>query len=381
MIINKHLFAALLFMGMLLAKNCLAQDYQKYFVYDESLHNAKPTGKMGSQKGTSLKINAKSTDQPYEGKHCLEIRVDGQEVWTGLFFQYSGKWKSAVPEGTTLADLSPYKYLIFYARASKDWNIGLVGFGEASEANVKHEKVSVNTNWQRYVFELPENADLTNINAVFQVMMPGKEEGSIFFDNIYYSSGFDKQGGDNLYLNRKDADDNSLYIYSDKWVNGKVTGVWGQKNGRSLKIHHGHSTEPYMGTKCLMIENSGDEKFAGLTISFTGKWDDKVTAKDSLLNLSGYNILEFYARTDGDNKFIPVINIGGGSGPYIQSEPAEMEWVEITKDWKRYRVKIKGYNMTRVNTILGFGVPVGNTFFDEIRFIKENGKQNKVRFE
>ncbi len=90
-------------------------------------------------------------------------------------------------------------------------------------------------------------------------------------------------------------------------------------------------------------------------------------------DLTGAKKLTFWARgKEGGEKIDFGVGILGSDKPYPDTVKAKLEGVKLKKDWKRYTIKLKGKDLTRVKsgffwTLGGRGRPV--TFYlDDVRF-------------
>jgi hypothetical protein len=46
-------------------------------------------------------------------------------------------------------------------------------------------------------------------------------------------------------------------------------------------------------------------------------------------------------------------------------------FVEVTKEWKKYKIDIRSIDKKRINTLMYFVIPDGILYLDEIRFVKK----------
>ena len=92
------------------------------------------------------------------------------------------------------------------------------------------------------------------------------------------------------------------------------------------------------------------------------------------LNLTGASELIFWMRGETGFERIAEIKIGGLSGQYPDSDVAWLKDVHLTRQWRQYRIPLKGRDLSRIAG--GFAIvvsrrdnPRGAVFFiDEVRF-------------
>jgi hypothetical protein len=353
---------------LLIAFSCFkanAQEVKEFTIYSDKFEAGSASGRMGAKNAAGLKIDPSCTEMPFKGQHCLKITADGTEAWSGVQIQYINDWRTPKTKGP-YANLVPYKYLVFYARSDKDYNITKIGMGGAGEFPKDEGKVPLTKDWKRYVMELgPGKRD--SVNALFMVVFEGA--GTIYLDDIKYADkNLPLEKSDIVYQERQaKMDSTAYYIYADKFINGSPSGYMGNKNGTSIKFDPDWKTNAYEGPKCIKVEVLPGEEWRGLHIQFTGKWNAGLTGKEPLPDLTKYKKLVFYIRTDGPEMSIPEIGVGSkDAGEELISDT----YIEANKTWKRHEISIKGLELNRVNTLLFMVLPVGTFYLDEIRFSK-----------
>jgi hypothetical protein len=169
-------------------------------------------------------------------------------------------------------------------------------------------------------------------------------------------------------------EEDAFYVYSDKWENGIPTGFMGEKNGISLKLDDACKDNPYKGEKCIRFAVDNSESWRGIHIQYTGGWNISVEPTTQLPDLSAYDKLEFYARAEGKDGGIYVLeDIGVGGGGGFEDKKSD-SFIEIGKEWKKYTLNLKGMDLKRINTLMYMVLPQGTLYLDEIRFIKKKKK-------
>lgn len=346
-----------------LVNNAEAAD--PFYVYSDKFDHGFPSGIMGAKNGSSIKSDPKNTEGPAKGEFCWKISVDGSESWAGVFVQAKGGWKKKEEKGYT--NLSEYKYLVFSAKSNKDYTIAKLGMGEGGEVTKEEGKIPLTKEWKRYVLELPETGDKTNVNGLFLAVFEG--EGTVYLDEIFYADkNFVPAAGDVVSGERKEPlDADAFYVYSDKLINGIPSGFMGSNNGSSLKLDPDWKENPYQGPKCIQIKVGKGETWRGIHLLYTGKWKAQLSGKEELANLSKYKKLVFYARTDEGELSIPEIGVGTGDEG---EEKAADTFIELGPKWQKYTISLSGSDLSKVNSVLYMVLPEGTLYLDEIRFVK-----------
>ena len=130
--------------------------------------------------------------------------------------------------------------------------------------------------------------------------------------------------------------------------------------------------QPNSGSKCLKVVYEAYSDWAGVIWqSPANDWGDEPGGWD----LDGATALEFYARGEtGTEKVNFGLGYLGGDKTYPDSTKAEQTDVELSKQWKRYRIDLSKQNLKTIKT--GFGWVVASqgepiTFYlDDIRYVK-----------
>lgn len=165
-------------------------------------------------------------------------------------------------------------------------------------------------------------------------------------------------------------DTNDYYVFNDNWVNGIPTGFMGEKDGKSMKIISDDSINPFKGKKCIKIIVDNSETWRGLHIQFSGAWNVSLDKSSVLADISTYDKLEFYARTEQTEPayLLTEVGVGGGGG---NEEKVNDTFLEIDTEWRKYSINIKGADFKKLNTMMYMSLPVGTLYLDEIKFIKK----------
>ena len=127
---------------------------------------------------------------------------------------------------------------------------------------------------------------------------------------------------------------------------------------------------PHQGKACIKARIEPSNSWAGVA------WQDPPNDWGSLpggYDLSGSKHLSFWARGRFGGE---IVNFGVGllsdDALYPDSDTATLEKLELTKQWKRYRINLDGMDLTRVKTPFWWSVTGGRGssvfFLDDIVF-------------
>ncbi|MCU0428393.1 MAG: hypothetical protein MUF42_00350 [Cytophagaceae bacterium] len=340
---------------------------QPYYVYDDKFTEGSPSGLLGEKGGTSISQDAACTVSPFKGNSCWKVKMDGTESWSVLFVYKNTTARRFLPPETAMADLSSHKYLVFHAKAESEGLLEKVGIGEEGEPKSEQTKIPLTTSWKRYVLEVPQNA--TSLNGLFLLVFT--RPMVVYLDEIYFTSSIETNVDDLVLSGRKvPKDTSSYYIFMDGWERGIPSGFMGEKNGISMKIDPDCRFNPYLGPKCLKFAVDNSEAWRGLYIFSSGKWNVMLNDWSKLPDMSQYTALEFYARAEcTKNRPYILSEIGVGAGDMNEERVNDVS-VEITNEWKRYRISLKGVDREKLNTLLYMVLPTGTLYLDEIRFVR-----------
>lgn len=162
-----------------------------------------------------------------------------------------------------------------------------------------------------------------------------------------------------------------LTVYDDRfegmpWV---PSGWMGNVDAMSVDGRNGNA--PYTGDACIRIRYEGPFGWAGVAWQHpANNWGDK----DGGIDVTGATALEFRARGEyGGEKIGFGVGLLERDRDYPDSDIVKVDGVELTHEWKRYRVPLKGRDLSSLKT--GFFVTLTGrrsavtVYLDEIRFI------------
>jgi len=383
---------------VMLTGNVHAQDAQssdpakKFYIYmdKESADNHYiPSGWMGDV--NDLKINNQSTEAVASGTTSIAVTYTAKKSagqgWAGAYWQSAeGNWGAQ----NTGYDLSDFNKLTFKAKGKKGGEvITTVKIGGITTANgqpvaypdtasIEYGPIRLNSDWQEYTINLA-GKDLSYINGglalIFNADQAGGEQ-TIYLDEICFSK-------DETISAEKPSANFPFYVYTD---NGSLdnhfipSGWMPATAARDIKVDNNCSTTaPYSGSTCIRCEykNTSGTRWAGIY------WQQPANNWGAMpnvgFNLTGATKLTFWAKGETGNERISEFKMGGmASGEYPDSDSAGVGPIQLTKEWQKYEIDLKGRDLSYViggfcwSTNIDNNDPEGIVFYiDDIRYEKE----------
>lgn len=172
-----------------------------------------------------------------------------------------------------------------------------------------------------------------------------------------------------------------FYVYKDRGsrLNHYIPSGWMGDYG-DIKMNQGYVVDLDKKNYCIKIACSTERKqgagWNGIYWQHGAmNWGDKKGGYD----LSGYSKLKFLARGEKGGELIDKFGMGGITGQTEagDSDNAEIDSIELTKDWKEYTIDLKGLDLTHIIGGFIFAVNDDNNddkpiafYLDEIRYVK-----------
>ena len=346
-----------------------------------------PSGWMGDY--GDLKFN----DQFYKaasGSTAISItytakRSQGQG-WAGIYWQSSANnWGTK----NTGYDLTGFNKLVFKARGKNGGEVvnkfkvgGIIRnpqgkkFPYPDSLEVEYGPVRLTKEWEEYSINLA-GKDLSYVNGGFCVVFNADQvegEQTIYLDDIYYT--YDPN------LKEEEAKITfPFYVYADATSldNHFCPSGWMPATAaRDLKLDVKCKDNPYSGDTCIRIEyrNNSGTRWAG--IYWQNPPNNWGTIPNAGYNLQGAKKLTFWARGEKGGEVINEFKVGGiASGEYPDSDSASIGPIQLTKEWKKYEIDLRGKDLTYITggfcwaTNIDVNDPEGIVFYlDEIRYEK-----------
>ncbi|UCD15775.1 MAG: hypothetical protein JSV34_01640 [Candidatus Omnitrophota bacterium] len=362
---------------------------KKFTIYEDKnspSNHFMPSGWMGDY--GDLKFNDQATDEYASGATSIKIGYTAKKSqgqgWTGIYWQSAqNNWG----DKDTGFDLSDFNKLVFKAKGVKGNEvISLVKVGGITKTtngdmvaypdstNVEYGPVRLTNDWQEYSINLM-GKDLSYINGGFCIIFNADhvdEEQIIYIDDIYYTLD-EKLKKEETLLNLP------FYVYADanSLDNHFIPSGWMPATASNdLKMNVNWENYPFSGSSCIRIEykNNSGTRWAGIY------WQQPANNWGTVPN-AGYNLqnatkLTFWARGEKGAEVINEFKMGGiSSGEYIDSDSVGIGPVQLTKDWKKYEIDLRGRDLSYViggfcwATNIDVNDPEGIVFYlDEINY-------------
>ena len=138
-------------------------------------------------------------------------------------------------------------------------------------------------------------------------------------------------------------------------------------------IDGAHRDNPHSGDECIKMEFTGGlGTWVGVAWQHPANdWGDQPGGYD----LRGATHLEFWARGEfGIEKMDVGVGLLGADKEHPDSGKVSEKGIRLEKEWKRYRIRLKKVDLSRIKT--GFVVTLGGQnatttiYLDDIRFIR-----------
>lgn len=369
-----------------------ADSAKKFYIYkdkDASENHFIPSGWMGDV--NDLKVNSQSTETAASGTTSIQITYSAKKSqgqgWAGVYWQSAqNNWGST----NTGYDLSDFNKLVFKAKGKNGNEVittmkvgGIttdptgkpVAFPDS--ASVEYGPIRVTKDWQEYSINL-EGKDLAYINGglgiIFNADQAGEEQ-TVYLDDVYFVK-------DASLEKAVQTINFPFYVYADKKSldNHFIPSGWMPATAaRDIKIDPSCTTAPYSGDTCIRLEykNTSGSRWAGVYWQQpAGNWGNVPNAG---YNLQGATKLTFWAKGETGNEMINEFKMGGmSSGEYPDSDSVSIGPIQLTKEWKKYEIDLRGRDLSRViggfcwSTNIDINNPDGIVFYiDEIRYEKD----------
>lgn len=368
----------------------LKEDFYVYSDKNSPLNHFIPSGWMGDY--NDLKFSDQSTEESFSGTTSIKIIYTAKKSqgngWTGIYWQSAlnnwGDKKSGF-------DLSGYNKLVFMAKGKKGGEvinkikIGGITTNISSGESVAYPDTSdigigpirLTDQWQEYYINLVDQ-DLAYINGGLSIIFnadQATEEQTIYLDEVRYS--FDPE------LKREKATVNfPFYVYADNSSldNHFIPSGWMPPSApRDIKFDPNWKDYPFSGDTCIKLEykNNSGTRWAGIF------WQNPANNWGAIpkagYNLQGATKLTFWARGEKGNEIVTEFKIGGiSSGEYNDSDSSSIGPVQLTKEWKKYEIDLRGRDLSYLiggfawSTNIDVNDPEGIVFFlDDIKYEKD----------
>ncbi len=369
---------------------CWAQDKVFYIYADKNApdNHFIPSGWMGDY--GDLGFNDQATDEVASGSTALKISYSGKKSqghgWTGIYWQSAANnWGSR----QTGYDLTGFNKLVFKAKGAEGGEVitkvkvgGITtnAIGEmlpfADSLDKSYGPIKLTNEWEEYTVNLT-GEDLSYVNGGFCLIFESaqaKKDQVVYLDDMYFAYDADLKE-DVLRTNFP------FYVYADtsSLDNHFVPSGWMPATAaRDLKVNIAHGDNALSGDTCIRIEykNNSGTRWAG--IYWQNPPNNWGTIPGAGFDLRGATKLTFWARGENGGEVINEFKMGGiSSGEYIDSDSASAGPIQLTKEWRKYEIDLRGKDLSYIiggfawATNIDVNDPEGVVFYlDEIKYEK-----------
>ncbi|MCF7873681.1 MAG: hypothetical protein K9L84_02005 [Candidatus Omnitrophica bacterium] len=368
---------------------CETDDFYIYADKNSPKNHFIPSGWMGDT--NDLAFNDQATEEALSGGTSIKLTYEpekGQgQGWAGIYWQSAQNNWGTRDSGY---DLSQYNKLVFSAKGTEGGEVitkvkvgGITTKGMTGEpvaypdtANVEAGPFRITDNWQEYQVNLADK-DLSYINGGLSIIFnadQAEEEQTIYIDDIRYAYEPD--------LTAKDDSTNfPFYVYADSnsLDNHFVPSGWMPATAaKDVRIDTNWKNYPFSGNTCIRVEynNNSGTRWAG--VYWQQPANNWGTIPNAGYDLQGAKKLTFWARGDKGDEVIYEFKMGGlSSGQYIDSDSASIGPIELSKEWEKYEIDLRGRDLSYIiggfawATNIDINDPEGIVFYiDEIKYEK-----------
>ncbi|MCF7892744.1 MAG: hypothetical protein K9L77_01090 [Candidatus Omnitrophica bacterium] len=368
---------------------CETENFYIYADKNSPKNHFIPSGWMGDT--NDLAFNDQATEEALSGGTSIKLTYDpekGQgQGWAGIYWQSAQNNWGTRDSGY---DLSKYNKLVFSAKGAEGGEVitgvkvgGLTTIGSTGEpvpypdtTNTESGPIRVTDSWQEYQVNLADQ-DLSYINGGLAIIFNSDhaEEGqSIYIDDIRYSYDPDLTAED-------DSTNFPFYVYADSSSldNHFIPSGWMPATAaKDIRLNTNWKNLPFSGSTCIRVEyeNNSGTRWAG--IYWQQPANNWGTVPKAGYDLQGAQKLTFWARGDQGGEVIYEFKMGGlSSGQYPDSDSASIGPIELSKEWEKYEIDLRGRDLSYViggfawATNIDVNDPEGIVFYiDEIKYEK-----------
>lgn len=118
---------------------------------------------------------------------------------------------------------------------------------------------------------------------------------------------------------------------------------------RAMSINTSYAKNPANGYTCIKITYSGEmPQGAGWVGNYWQNPENNWGSKDGGFNLSKAEKLTFWAKGENGEERLEF-KAGGITGAYADSDIATLGPIELTDEWQKYTISLKGYDFSYIS--------------------------------
>ena len=360
-----------------------------FYIYQDknsSSNHFIPSGWMGDY--GDLKFNDQSTEEVASGSTSIKITYTAKKSqgqgWAGIYWQSSANNWGFRQSGY---DLTGFNKLVFKAKGKEGGEVitkvKVGGIIRDSQGNLlpypdtvdkEYGPIRLTDQWQEFYINLA-GEDLSYVNGGFCIVFnadQAQKEQTIYLDDIYftYDTTLKKEEVKTVF---------PFYVYADSGSldNHFVPSGWMPATAaQDLKMYINWKEAPLSGDSCIRIEytNKSGTRWAG--IYWQNPPNNWGTVPNAGFDLRGATKLTFWAKGERGGEIINEFKVGGiSSGDYPDSDSASIGPIQLTKEWKKYEIDLRGKDLSYViggfcwATNIDVNDPNGIVFYlDEIKY-------------
>jgi len=347
-----------------------------------------PSGWMGDY--GDLKFNDQATEDVASGSTAMKLVYTAKKSqgngWAGIYWQSSANNWGTRQSGY---DLTGFNKLVFMAKGKEGGEVitkikvgGIIADAQGEPytypdtVDIDAGPFKLTNEWEQYSVNLV-GEDLSYLNGglgmIFNADQAQKEQ-TIYIDDVQYV--YDPEL-------KESADSTAFpfYVYADSSSldNHFIPSGWMPATAaRDLKVNINSKETPLSGDTCIRFEysNKSGTRWAG--VYWQNPANNWGTVPGAGYDLRGATKITFWARGEKGGEVINEFKMGGiASGEYIDTDSASAGPIQLSKDWKKYEIDLRGKDLSYI--IGGFGWatnidvndPNGIVFYvDEIKYEK-----------
>ncbi len=347
-----------------------------------------PSGWMGDY--GDMKFNDACTEDVSSGSTAIKIvytaRRSQGNGWAGIYWQSSANNWGTRQSGY---DLTGFNKLVFMAKGKAGGEVitkmkvgGITANAQGEPypypdtVDVEYGPLKVTNQWEEYSINLV-GKDLSYVNGglclIFNADQAQKEQ-TVYIDDVRFAYDPElKSAGEKTAF--------PFYVYADasSLDNHFAPSGWMPATAaRDLKVELNSKDTPLSGDSCMKFEykNNSGTRWAG--IYWQNPPNNWGTIPNAGFDLRGATKLTFWARGEKGGEVVNEFKVGGiASGEFIDSDSASVGPLQLSKDWKKYEIDLRGKDLSFIiggfawATNIDVNDPNGIVFYvDEVKFEK-----------
>ena len=325
----------------------------------------------------NIKMNEKSTTNPYHGTQCIEVKYTAANGWGGVVWQSPANDWGDQPGGW---DLTGATKLSFYARGQDGNEKIKIGFGVLGsdkpffDTDKGEAEFTLTNEWKQYSINLA-GKNLKQIKTGFMWVVAGQGKPITFYlDDIVYegANGAPRQSNQLVSAKSKASPKGEksqlpMPVFTSAmegaaWIPSGYMG-----NAGAIKMDARSTNNPHTGNTCMQVNYNAAGNWGGVVWQHPANdWGDQRGGFD----LTGAKQLSFWARGEkGGEKIKISFGLLGRDKPYHDTATGDAE-ITLTSDWKQYTINLAGKDMSCIKTgfswvVAGQGTPL-TFYFDDV---------------